>query len=250
MGYDMHTATKPEGEERAVARVGAEWQKAVAARDALPESERGRHTREEFMSGYGQAPANASPAYRAAQAEVLRLSDVRNRTERSYFRLNIWGMGRVRSAMLDLGMAYESASEAEWPDYPDGIAGHLTEALGDDEFEDPAAYLAKWYPEDGTPTDADLTTAKAYVARRDEILRDHPAGGTTIPLHKFGSNDGWLVTPAECLEALAAWGARTGGERDDALIAAGIESADWADIWKRWLEFIELAVYCDGFEVH
>jgi len=247
MGYDMHTVTKPEGEERAVARVTEEFRKACAVRDALPKSEAGHMIDAEWRRNADFA-ADATPAYKAAQSEVSRLFEVMRETERSYFRLNIWGMGQVREAMLLLGMAYESESRSEWPDYPSGVAGQVCEALSED--ADPAEYLAKYYPEVGSFTEADLDTAKLYRLASEEIRREHPEGGSVIPVHKFGSNDGWIVTPAECLEALSVWYAHTPGERDDALTEAKIEGADWMTLWERWLRFLELAAHCDGFEVY
>lgn len=250
MGYDMRTVIKPEGEEVALARIAEPYNRAIETRDAIPRSERGFLTDAEMKAdGWGAIPGNASARYRAAQAEVMRLADLRDRTKRSYFRLNVWGMGNVRRAMFALGMAYDSPEDREWPTWPEDV-GHVVEALQDDNGKGVPEYLAEWYPEKGEPTEVELDRAKLYVAESDEIRRHHPEGGTTIPLHKFGSNDGWVVTPAECLEALAAWHGRSAGERDDALQDAKITGADWEDLWKRWLEFIELAAHCDGFEVH
>lgn len=246
MGYDMRTVIKPEGEAVALARLAGLRRAALATRDALPAEERGLHAKgEDFYA----VPANASARYRTAQNEVLRLSKLRDRTERSYFRLNTRGMGMVREAMFLLGMAYETAEDREWPDYPRDIS-HVVEALRGDDGKTVAEYLTEWYPEKDVPTEAELDRAKLYLAESDELRRHHPEGGTTIPLRKLGSNDGWVVTPAECLEALSAWHARSAGERDDALTDAKVTGSDWDDSWRRWLEFLELAAHCDGFEVH
>lgn len=208
MGYDMNTVIKPEGEERAVARVQEALSKAYAEQDAFPKEAFGKRDMSDWEQVYGPG---ADPACVAACERASKLYDDLREVERSYFRLNIWGMGNVCTAMLNLGMAYESLSERTWPEIP----GDWESAAG-------------------------------------ELKREHPAGGSTIPVHKFGSNDGWIVTPAECLEALAAWHAHTEGERDDALSAAGIDRNDpaWAKLWRQWLAFLELAAHCEGFEVH
>jgi hypothetical protein len=273
MGYDMHTVIKPEGEERAVSRAREAWEKAIAERDAFPREAFGKQDIHNFDIGYG---VGADPECAAACDRANELYRTMRRVERSYFRLNIWGMGRFRSAMLALGMAYAPIDgDYTWPVIPgghEGTAGHVAEALSEDSIyanDDPRdlirvdrtpeqsdaewaeVYWARYYPEE-TWTQADIDAATLYDRECAELLKRHPAGGSAIPLHKLGSNDGWLVTPAECLEALGAWHARTEGERDDALQSAGIDrnDPDWADLWKRWLEFLELAAHCDGFEVH
>lgn len=230
MGYDMRTQIKPEGEERAVEKASAAFWRAVKARDVHPR---------------GSAAADV------AQIEVERTSRIMYDTERSYYRLNITGMSMWYRAIFTLGMVYDHAEDHSWPDYSDlsETAQAVIEALDED---DPIGYLAKNYPEvSAVEGDTDWTQALAYHDRLIALLKHHPEGGSTIPAHKFGSNDGWWVTPAECLEALAAWHARSDGERDDALSAAGIDidDTDYARMWKRWLEFLELAVHCDGFRV-
>jgi hypothetical protein len=265
MGYDMHTVTTPEGEPRAVARAREAWEKAIAERDAFPKSAFGSPDIRDFDRVYGPG---ADPACVAACDRAHALYEKMYRVERSYFRLNVWGMGNVRDAMLALGMAYEPIDRSrEWPKLPSGWdspAGHAAEALDDDEIGDATRtprqsdaewaeiYRARYYPEE-TWTQADIDAAVLYKHESDELLRAHPVGGDSIPLHKFGSNDGWLVTPDECLRALSAWHARTEGERDDALCAAGIDfdkDPAWAELWQRWLDFLNLAAHHDGFEVH
>ena len=249
MGYDMRTVIKPEGEERAVAKANEAFHAAVQKRDALPKVERG--TYRQGIDQLGELPfANATRRYAEAQRNVSAALDRVYATERSYFRLNIWGMGMVRRAMLDLGMVYETSySYTDWPDHPeDGTgAGIASEAMYDG--SDPREYAAKYC--NGTEvTDADIARATAYHDQRTALLKDHPAGAETIPVHKFGSNDGWIVTPRECLNALAVWHATPESARIDALENAEITGPDWDRIWKRWLAFLELAAHCDGFEVH
>jgi hypothetical protein len=229
MGYDMHTVITPEGEARAVARAREAVAEAVAERDTL---------------------APDDPHRIIAQEKVERLYESMHKVERSYFRLNIWGMSSYRRAMLELGMAYEGADVGEWPAWPrqSRRTELVAEALLED--EDPSEYLAKYggTAEEKEPARGDeLAVARAYFDQTTMLKREHPAGGTTIPLHKLCSNDGWVVTPAECLEALSAWYSRTESERDDALHEAKIEDREY---WSSWLNFLQLAAHCDGFEVH
>lgn len=94
-------------------------------------------------------------------------------------------MGRVCQALLDLGMAFPS----QMPDFPDG--DHLS---------------GKDFDDEGQPVTEQATQ---FVDAIQRTLADHGAGEADylggIPLHKFGSNDGWHVTAKECSEALAAY---------------------------------------------
>ncbi|GAA2822470.1 hypothetical protein [Saccharopolyspora taberi] len=106
--------------------------------------------------------------------------------EHTYLRRNIWGMGPTRQALVDLGMAFLS----EMPAFPDD--SHLSRKTD--------------FNEDGEPV---TEQAKRFVEAIERTLADHGAGDAEylggIPLHKFGSNDGWHVTDKECTEALAAY---------------------------------------------
>jgi hypothetical protein len=248
MGYDMHTVIKPEGEERAVVKANEAFDAACAERNALPKVEAGQY--QHGIDSFDGPNENASPRYKAAQRKVSAAYDKIREIKRSYFRLNVWGMGNVRTAMLDLGMAYDGAHELGcWPDYPGqgGTGANVAaEAMGDD--ADPREYAAKYYA--GLEiTDADIAEATAYHEQAKAFRKEHPPGGETIPVHKFGSNDGWIVTPRECLNALAVWHATPEGMRIDAFEKAGMTDPDWGRTWKRWLAFLELAAHCDGFEV-
>lgn len=133
-----------------------------------------------------------------------------------YFRLNVWGMGECRQLMFNLGMAYE-APEKCIPPWPELADFGLTE-----------------YPDD--PAD----DTSGFTQACDDVLRwmapDHPG----IPLHKLGSNDGWLVTPLECKGAIALWNkARDNG--------ASEPPVDW---WSRWLEYLRRAADNGGFRVY
>lgn len=91
------------------------------------------------------------------------------------------GTSELCQAMVDLGMAFVS----EVPEFPD--SEHL----------DHTDFL------DGQPI-TDL--ARAYVDELERVRAEHqPTFLPGIPSHKLTSGDGWLVTPAECSEALASY---------------------------------------------
>jgi hypothetical protein len=77
----------------------------------------------------------------------------------NYYRLNIWGMSTMRRIMDDAGLL-EWSDAGEWPDV-------------DEEDPDAAAKVREW---------------KSRGAGDDQ----------QVPAYKFGSNDGWIVTPDEC----------------------------------------------------
>lgn len=135
----------------------------------------------------------------------------------SYFRLNIGGMSRYAGAMLDLGMAHDSTSPVTGDDW-----GSLPEWDGEDEGE------------------------TAYNEAVDKLTGQHGTSeDPTIPLHKFGSNDGWLVTPDEIKAALDAWEHRAN---------TGVSTETWSliqtEYWGEWITWLELAAEHDGFRVH
>jgi hypothetical protein len=82
----------------------------------------------------------------------------------NYFRLNIWGMSEMRRLMTD-ALDWEM-KPPEWPD---------------------TRFL------EGTEEEQD-ERAKALLAPVRAITS--PTGN--VPLFKFSSNDGWLITPNEC----------------------------------------------------
>lgn len=170
--------------------------------------------------------------------EALRLA----RTSR--FLLNNSGMEFLRNAMAFTGMGVYS----DFPPFPEP----QTYRLGHDDAE---------YKAD---------VAQTLVRNEDEKRR--------IPLHKLSSNDGWLVTPEECLsalneftETLARWGIDTNefrlnswSDRRVQIIQPWVEehlgsngapfSVPLIDelaenIWLEWLNYLERAAQYGGFEV-
>lgn len=100
-----------------------------------------------------------------------------------YLRRNIWGMGTLRQALVDAGMAYEAANPTRWDDFP--------ASLGDEHYDE------NWNP----------VTEEAKLRQKQtmEVLRRTGDEQPGIPLHKLGDNSGWWVTEHECRSALHLW---------------------------------------------
>lgn len=128
----------------------------------------------------------------------------------TYFRLNIFGMGRYRGYMDKLGMLDTVTTHPAWPKWE-----------GD-------------WPEEGST---------AYAEREAELERivstaaESPIG---LPEFKFGSNDGWLVTPDEIRAALASY---------DESRAREVVGPDEIDYWSQWIAFLNRAAQNGGFRV-
>jgi len=158
-------------------------------------------------------------------------------TEKSYFRLNIWTMSRYLSLMLQLGMVFEDEPCPDWPDTADyGIT-------------DEQVWAVEW-PEDFPQVHAAITPevmgrVRDYRAARDRVLAWHSKEIPGIPLHKFSTNDGWIVLPAECRAAARIWRSAEGG---DALARSVL--GDDLSYWHKWIAFLVGAATHDGFEVH
>jgi hypothetical protein len=206
MGYDM-SIEAPLSEAEQIAKDAAKDQCDAAVK------ERGKYERN-------------TPEWEAAQEKVMAASDAHDALNLNYFRLNIWGMGHCLEHMYERGMVYTSEHEGEWPQY--------TEPARMD-GEDDAAWYARIDAYD-----------ELYQKKCLPIVSAHPAGGDTIPAHKFCSNDGWLVTEEECKAAVTSnalfdppvW------ENPNTKIT---EPVQW---WPEWIAFLERASTRGGFRVH
>lgn len=157
-------------------------------------------------------------------------------SDKAYFHLSVWGMSAYARAMHELGMVYEVAPTGAWPKASDHGTTH--------EHIDTV--------EDGNPEGIQITAvqeaaARAYLKLRDAHLSQHPGNTPGIPSFKFGTNDGWLVTPDECKAALAAYRAADEGKREAVLAAV---RQPWnPGYWDEWIAFLEGAVDHGGFRV-
>lgn len=130
-----------------------------------------------------------------------------------YFRLNVWGMSNALEAMAALDMVTDAPHADEWPDPPEGNWVDREEAVP------------------GTPWDEYHNAARAI--RAEHPNRDDPR----TPIHKFGSNDGWIVTPIECRALVGI--ARSAD-------TSGVELPEW---WADWIDYIGRCATRGGFEV-
>lgn len=240
MGYDMRFVTCPEGEAERVSAAQELFYKACDVRKSVPDEERGTLDRR----NWDQIPDDASPRYKAAQRTVDAAYELLQHEEASYFRLNIWGMSHYHAAMAELGMVYRSRS----PHFPDPATYH------GNAVEDELWWGAVEHFEHGEALPEGLgaemvEAARRYAADCLETRRRHPDLGQVIPEHKFGSNDGWVVTPEEIRAALAVYEA-TPAELVNQVVGTHIGDGERRDYWDRWIAYLRLAVSHDGFEVH
>lgn len=227
MGYDMYWVNQDLENEAAVKEAATAWEKAVAARDALTDSYNNEHF---------------DAAQKAAEEAYDRLCRVRLH----YFRANIHGMGRLRTAMDTLGMMFDDVPHPNWPSFEEfGITDDI-HAYANHPGEYPDQYA--------TLTEEQKQAAAKYQERVNEILSWHGRTDTPgIPAHKFSSNDGWLVLPAECEAAVRRWQQvceAKGEEEALAAVAKGLGYTDGADWWKSWIAFLDGASRHGGFEVY
>jgi hypothetical protein len=163
------------------------------------------------------------------------------RGDDDYIRLNVWGMGTYAQLMHELGMVYPSTSRGGWPEwdrYPD-------DEKKQEQFEAAHEHLEYGVELDAPAPDDVLAAAREYVEAGRVIRVTHPDGGQVIPSHKFGTNDGWIVTPNEIVAALAEYLHRDGGR----IVLDRLGTEDRKAYWDQWIDYLRRAVENDGFEV-
>lgn len=285
MGYDMYLKEKVPGEAEAIAAAEQARERASSAlqqlRDAgedgswfspeeeqLPDEERASvgHAHVEKMNklidgGMDLARARHAvysvppterylKAFDALQAAQRAVYDA----EKSYYRLNIWGMGVCRDQMEELGMVKEPLDDLEWPDWT--RSNETREALegasyySTSDAKTTTEQLAEAHENEGWResygeveiTDDDLAAFEAYQIEQNAKLAAHDESTPGISYNKLCSNDGWHVTADECSGALKVWNGHPQDVRN-----AVLDKHLW---WKSWLEFLENGAAGDGFEVH
>jgi|ERR1035438_794231 hypothetical protein len=243
MGYDMRWLRADGSEKAAVVAASEVFQAACNARDALPEGAKGQfNLKRAKEAGDWDSPDaydGQTADYRAAQEKVHVAYAALGDAEKSYFRLNIFGMGRYRDLMERLGMAFEDAPHPTWPEAEDyGLTKEQAWAA-----TDPAEYP------DVTLTPEQQEAGRKYAAEQDRILRWHGKEIPGIPLHKFGSNDGWVVLPAEAEAAVRIWAEFVKVNGDEKSLALVTESVTDTGYWLKWIAYLMGAVTHDGFAV-
>lgn len=269
MGYDMYCVQDDEGELALVKQLTEQFQEAANVRDALPKEDRG-----EWDEGAWQAhikaggdwdvlPPNATEEYREAQAKVSMLYEAMHNADRRYFRLNIWGMQRYRQVMWAFDVARSDYETPPWPELdktrtcwlrnqPDGTV----EVIKPDHWYSEWEAEPQWRDADYVEPEGDaLAQFEQHKAAREAHLswRPDPQEDFRIPLHKFGSNDGWHVTPEEAFFAGNTLKTIRDAEdeRFNAILGAnGFESDDSRRYFDSWIDYLLLASERGGFKVH
>lgn len=209
MGYDMTMVQRDESLDAEHAAARAAWGAAVNEREGLL---------------YG------TPEREAAQLAVTAAHLEMEKADLNYFRLNIWGMSHARDDMDALGMLATEYSQPPWP-LPTGFG------ITQDEW---------WNYDHDLPT-ADDRFLKMQAAV-DAMLAWSPPDEPGIPIHKLGSNDGWIVTPLDLSGALARYDLAPAGLREEL-------RNSWIDenggcYWDEWIAFLGRAKALAGFRVY
>jgi hypothetical protein len=212
VGYDMYIENTPADEAAKAAEAEAAFDTAVKARDAL-------------------TVGREHPTYVDAQAAVKSALRTLQAADTGYFQLNIWGMSQYRDVMRQLGMVMDDYNLPPWPHEPDGLT-----------YQDIKAAEA---PADGTSLPV-KSEAVAYVKQRDAHLAWHPEPVFGIALHKFGSNDGWLVTPVEITAALESYRMH---HAEEVRVLLG-DHKDEPGYWLKWIAYLNRAQRRSGFRVY
>ena len=240
VGYDLHYEIRPPGEAEVVAEAEARLKAALRERDALPPEEAGRLRPDHPDPISHDAYEGRTARYRAAQDRVNAALAALYETERSYFRLNVSGMAGYREVMAALGMAFEDDPRPD-PPRPEefGLTHEQVWA-----FEDPEDFP------DVAFTEEQKAKAAEHRAAVERVLAWH--GRTDIPgipLHKFSSNDGWLVLPDECRAAVKAWEEYVADKGEETAMTFIAEHTGDPDHWLAWIDYLRGAAEYGGFRV-
>jgi hypothetical protein len=243
MGYDMRWRKTDPSEKGAVSTVTEVFYAVVRERDLLPREEAGTWRRGSDDMDSHESYDGRTERYAKAQDKVTGALRELRAAENSYFRLNISGMGRYRHLMETLGMAFEDDPHPPFPK-PEDHGTDWDDAEAVDYPEDHAGH--EW-------TDERLRAALQYREAVNAVLTFHGKADTPgIPLHKFGSNDGWIVLPVECEAAVRIWRdfvAREGEEAALNFVGNNLGNGD-TSYWLEWIKYLAGAARHDGFEVH
>lgn len=254
MGYDMNWRRKAQGEDEAVAAAQEAFHAAVTVRDSLPSGEAGTY---DFEVARDRKLSMDDPAaypgqtkrYQQAQEAVDAAYEELYTSRSSYFRANVWGMGTLRGIMMETGMAFEDTPHPPFPSVSDlGIEWDHVYAIrepGNSYYDDIRA----------TMTNGQREQAQRFAEESDQVRSFHGKADTPgIPIHKFCSNDGWIVLPAECLAAAKIWDdwrGKVGEEAAHNFIVNRVDSdGDAYAWWLRWVKWLRDAAQHDGFEVY
>jgi hypothetical protein len=241
MGFDMRWRTADPAEAEIVAELGLAFRAACDERDRLPRAESGTLRRGARDWDAHESYDGRTERYARAQDKVTAALDEIRDAEKSYFRLNGFGMGRYCDLMELIGMAFEDEPHPPFPRAEDHGATQ----------ED---VQAAEYPEDYPGhewTDARLRAALSVKEATERVLAFHGKADTPgIPLHKFSSNDGWHVLPAEAEAAVRIWQQFLASKGEEEALAIVAEHARDVSYWLKWIAYLAGAARHGGFEVH
>lgn len=158
----------------------------------------------------------------------------------SSFHINNSGGRALAEIMEELRMVFWSPDQAPFAGLPDPR-----------DFDVPTDW---WFNEEYL--DRPRTSNEiAFHRVHDEALSWHGSTTPGIPGHKIaGTNDGWIVTPAEIRAALAILDSTPPEDIRNAIVAIlkcddkSDEFQDWTESFSEWLDFLRgAAAYGDGF---
>lgn len=171
------------------------------------------------------------------QDEVMAAWAEMDAADPTYFRWNVWGMMTGREILFRIGAMYDSTMGVGFPDAGDyGLDMEQVYEADGEIYPDPAKQAN--YEQYRLAVEIALTVPSPEQDR--------------LPSHKFGSNDGWIVTPAECRAAVEIIDATSEERLRTAIVDAGEEGDDiayWVDEIKRFRNFLDYAAEHDGMEV-
>ncbi|MFC6883464.1 hypothetical protein [Actinomadura yumaensis] len=220
MGYDMYWCEVSDEEKTLVNEASKVCGDAVCVRDALPKEERYRSER-----------------YRAAQERVEEAYANLRAVETSYFRLNIWGMDKWRGLMGTFRMTFSAGPHPSFP------------RRGDYDLTDEQYWAYDDSSSEVTLTDEQRKQCRAYEEAIDKVLAWHGPEVPGIPIHKFCSNDGWHVVPAECEAAVRAFKRYREDYGKDAVQTVLKTAEAEPDYWDKWIAYLEGAAKHGGFRI-
>jgi hypothetical protein len=230
MGYDMYLHTRDPDAEKRTEDARAAFYAACKERDALVPDGAGWGTPE-------RQAAMVTDEYKERQAKVETLSAEMDAANTNYFRLNNAGMRAMCESMDQLGMLvteYDGNPHGAWPTHQEfGLTRDEFDALCDMERDEQRAHPDARFRE---------------FAERGDFIRSWSPLESGIPVHKFGSNDGWIVTPLDIAAGLRAYRA---ADSDD--VAKVRQEWIWegrtTSYFDEWIAFLERAQAGTGFEV-
>ncbi len=137
-----------------------------------------------------------------------------------YYRFNVSGMRVMVLAMVAAGAVSERDKVPEFPAWPPkGTPKDRVDALRDAFWEEASLEVKL--------TDRERIQLRAVKQQHAKVLATRSARKGMVPAYKFASNEGWIVSPAECAAIalrMRAYAKRVTQKDLDALSAAYAET--------------------------